>query len=76
MSLLDSMAKESECLESIFQSCVLSKDKKEVFLFFEGKDDYKYYVSRLSQYVNNKECGIYICECKNNVLKIYDMINK
>ena len=48
MSLQASMEKESDCLESIFQSCVISKDKKEVFLFFEGKDDYKYYVSRLS----------------------------
>ena len=76
MSLQTSMEKESDCLESIFQSCVISKDKKEVFLFFEGKDDYKYYVSRLSQYINNKEHAIYICECKNNVLKICDMINK
>lgn len=76
MNLQASMEKESDCLESIFQSCVISKDKKEVFLFFEGKDDYKYYVSRLSQYINNKEHAIYICECKNNVLKICDMINK
>lgn len=40
MSLLDVMENESDCIESIFQSYISSKSKKDIFLFFEGKDDF------------------------------------
>ena len=61
---------------SIFQSYITSKSKKDIFLFFEGKDDFKYYVGRISPYINEKEYGVFHCNCKKNVLKIQEMIAK
>ncbi|WP_455490050.1 DUF4435 domain-containing protein [Granulicatella sp.] len=74
MGLLDVMENESDCIESIFQSYISSKSKKDIFLFFEGKDDFKYYVSRLSSHIGDKEYGVFHCNCKMNVLIIQEMI--
>ena len=74
MGLLDVMENESDCIESIFQSYISSKSKKDIFLFFEGKDDFKYYVSRLSSHIGDKEDGVFHCNCKMNVLIIQEMI--
>ena len=41
MGLLEAMDNESDCIEVIFQSYIASKSKKDIFLFFEGKDDFK-----------------------------------
>ena len=59
MGLLDIMENESDCIESIFQSYISSKSKKDIFLFFEGKDDFKYYVSRVSSHIGDKEYGVF-----------------
>lgn len=74
MGLLDIMENESDCIESIFQSYISSKSKKDIFLFFEGKDDFKYYVSRVSSHIGDKEYGVFHCNCKMNVLTIQEMI--
>lgn len=74
MGLLDVMENESDCIESIFQSYISSKSKKDIFLFFEGKDDFKYYVSRVSSHIGGKEYGVFHCNCKMNVLTIQKMI--
>ena len=74
MGLLDVMENESDCIESIFQSYISLKSKKEIFLFFEGKDDFKYYVSRVSSHVGDKEYGVFHCNGKMNVLTIQEMI--
>lgn len=76
MAMLETMLNESECIEAIFQSYITSKSKKDIFLFFEGKDDFKYYVGRISPYINEKEYGVFHCNCKKNVLKIQEMIAK
>lgn len=75
MGLLDIMENESDCIESIFQSYISSKSKKDIFLFFEGKDDFKYYVSRVSSHIGDKEYGVFHCNCKMNVLTIQEMIS-
>lgn len=74
MGLLYIMEKESDCIESIFQSYISSKSKKDIFLFFEGKDDFKYYVSRVSSHIGDKEYGVFYCNCKNNVIAVHNMI--
>lgn len=74
MNLLEVMENESDCIESIFQSYVSSKSKKDIFLFFEGKDDFKYYVSRVTSHIGDKEYGVFHCKCKMNVLIIQEMI--
>lgn len=74
MGLLDIMENETDCIESIFQSYISSKSKKDIFLFFEGKDDFKYYVSRVSSHIGDKEYGVFHCNCKMNVLTIQKMI--
>ena len=74
MNLLEVMENESDCIESIFQSYVSSKSKKDIFLFFEGKDDFKYYVSRVTSHIGDKEYGVFHCKCKMNVFIIQEMI--
>lgn len=75
MGLMEAMENESNCIEVIFQSYIASKSKKDIFLFFEGKDDFKYYISRVSSHIGNKECGVFHCNCKMNVLTIQEMID-
>lgn len=74
MDLLKVMENESDCIESIFQSYISLKSKKDIFLFFEGKDDFKYYVSRVTSHIGDKEYGVFHCNCKMNVLTIQEMI--
>ena len=74
--LIENMEQESECTEVIYLSYIASRSQKEVFLFFEGKDDFKYYFSRISPYLGNKSYGKYCCNSKNNVIKLHDMITK
>ncbi|MDO5690684.1 MAG: DUF4435 domain-containing protein [Tissierellia bacterium] len=76
MSLLEIMDRESDCIEAIFQSFITLRNKTEIFLFFEGKDDFKYYISRLSPYTNNKDIKVFICKCKHNVIIMNEMINE
>ncbi len=75
MGLLNFMENESDCIESIFQSYITSKSKKDIFLFFEGKDDFKYYISRISSYILDKEYRVFHCNCKNNVIAVHNMIS-
>lgn len=74
MELLKQMEEECDCVEVIFQDYIQSRNTKEIFLFFEGKDDYKYYWCRLSPYIREKLYKKYDCNCKRNVLIIYEMI--
>lgn len=75
MGLLENMDNETSCTEAIFQAYITSKSKKEIFLFFEGKDDFKYYSSRVSPYIYNREYGVYKCQCKKNVVEVQKMIS-
>lgn len=74
MDLLNFMENESDCIESIFQSYITSRSKKDIFLFFEGKDDFKYYISRISSHILDKEYSVFHCNCKNNVIAVHNMI--
>lgn len=75
MGLLSSMDEEIDCIETIFQNYVTSKSKTDIFLFFEGKDDFKYYFSRILPFIEEKQkYNKYHCNCKNNVLEIHKMI--
>lgn len=76
MELLKQMEEECDCIEVIFQDYIQSRSTKEIFLFFEGKDDYKYYWCRLSLYIGEKSYKKYDCNGKRNVLIIYDMIKR
>lgn len=76
MGLLEDMEEESDCIEAKFQEFIASKSKKNIFLFFEGKDDYKYYSCRLTAYIGANEYGVFHCNCKNNVLKVQEMISQ
>lgn len=75
MSRKDEMYAESNCIEAIFLSYINSKSRKNISFFFEGKDDFKYYCPRISLF-NNKEYNLYICDNKNNVIKVHKMIKK
>ena len=72
---LKQMEEESECIETIFQSYVTLKSACTVFLFFEGKDDFKYYWVRLAPFIEDQSYETYICRSKANVLELYNMIH-
>ncbi|MBS5931503.1 MAG: DUF4435 domain-containing protein [Clostridiales bacterium] len=74
MGRLQLMEEECDCIEVIFQDYVQSRKTHKNFLFFEGKDDFKYYWCRISPFIGNQKYKKYICNCKNNVISIYDMI--
>lgn len=74
MSRKDKMSEEAECVEAIFLSYVQNKSSQEIFLFFEGVDDFKYYCPRISFVCNDKKYKKYDCKCKTNVLRIHSMI--
>lgn len=74
MSRKDKMNEEADCIEAIFLSYTQTKSSQKIFLFFEGKDDFKYYCPRISFLCNEKEYEKYDCNGKQNVLRIYNMI--
>lgn len=74
MSRKNRMSKDAECVEAIFLSFIQTKSSQKIFLFFEGKDDFKYYCPRISFICNDKEYKKYDCGGKENVLRIYSMI--
>ncbi|WP_179866289.1 DUF4435 domain-containing protein [Priestia megaterium] len=75
-SLLQEMWDSSEDIEAIFQEYILRKDDEDlsvIYCFFEGEDDYKYYVSRIEAYTE-KETICHTCNGKDNVLTLHGMI--
>ena len=75
MGLIQKMEEESDCIETIFQSYVALRSTCTIFLFFEGKDDFKYYWGRLSGFIGQQSYETYVCRSKKNVLQLYDMIH-
>ena len=75
MGLIQTMEEESECTEAIYQDYIGARSTHDVFLFFEGKDDYKYYWSHLSPFVGSRKYKKYVCQCKDNVISVFDMIS-
>ena len=73
MSRKDKMIEQTDCIEAIFMSYIQQKSSQKMILFFEGKDDFKYYCPRIHSIYNEKHIN-YICNGKENVLKIYKMI--
>lgn len=73
MSRKDKMIEQSDCVEAIFLSYIQQKSSQKMILFFEGKDDFKYYCPRIHSIYNEKHIN-YNCNGKENVLKIYNMI--
>lgn len=74
MGLKQKMEEESDCIEAIFQSYISLRSTHKIFLFFEGKDDFKYYWCRLSPFIGTQNYEKYVCNNKSNVLRIHDMI--
>lgn len=70
------MERESNCVESIFQRYIVTKSKYDINAFFEGCDDYKYYICRITSNYGDKEINPIICECKSNVIDVEKMISK
>ncbi|WP_195250927.1 DUF4435 domain-containing protein [Romboutsia sp. 1001713B170207_170306_H8] len=75
-SLLDMMESELEGKECIFLEYIQTKKQEKdvnIYCFFEGKDDYKYYGNKIKNYTT-KEIIPYDCNGKKNVLELFDMI--
>jgi len=75
MGILQTMEEECDCVEVIFQDYIQSRKTHKIFIFFEGKDDYKYYWCRISTFIGQRQYKKYICNCKNNVILVYEMIS-
>ena len=71
------MQEATKTIEAIYLNYVLNKSKENyIFLFFEGKDDSKYYYHRIMMSSKKgSKLKQYICNCKENVLKIYKKIS-
>lgn len=76
MGLVQQMEEECDCVEVIFQDYIQARRTIDIFLFFEGKDDYKYYWCRISPFMGNQAYRKYNCNCKINVVTLYEMISK
>ena len=76
MSLKETMVEEASGIEVIFKSFIENKKKMNYFLFFEGKDDSKYYTIRFSNISAKNEYYMYYCDGKKNVIEIYWKIKK
>jgi len=74
VSLIEKLDKESECIEVLYQQYIQNRSKYEVFIFFEGNDDYKYYHVRVDPFIIDKKNRHYVCEGKNNVISLHEMI--
>ena len=74
MGLINKMEEESECIEVIFKNYIENKNKKNLFIFFEGKDDFRYYSSRIFSYFSKKNYSQHHCNSKENVINLYRMI--
>ncbi|WP_241138643.1 DUF4435 domain-containing protein [Bacillus mycoides] len=76
-SLLQEMLDSSDDIEAIFQEYILRKDEEDlsaIYCFFEGEDDYKYYISRIGAYLEAQEIIYFNCDGKDNVLTLHGMI--
>lgn len=76
MTRRDKMYEESECIESIFMSYITAKAADNIFLFFEGKDDFKYYIQRITINVPGKVLKKFDCGNKSNVIQIHKRIKE
>lgn len=73
----EEMLDDIESIEDIFQEYVLIKNSETcpiVHCFFEGKDDYKYYISRIKKYTK-EEIINHDCNGRDNVTTIHAMIS-
>lgn len=71
-NLLKEMNRSRKLPVVIFQDFALnySRNKDVIFCFFEGKDDYKYYFSRIKKYTK-KELLKFDCDCKHNIFEVH-----
>lgn len=74
MSLINRMNEESDCIQAIFMSYITSKSSDCIFLFFEGKDDFKYYCPRVQTVIGNRKYEKFDCNGKENVINLHRMI--
>lgn len=76
LGLLDKMEFESEGIECIFLEYIqMKKQEKDmnIYCFFEGKDDYKYYGNKIKSYTD-KQTVSYDCKGKKNVTDLFNII--
>ncbi|MDM0594389.1 DUF4435 domain-containing protein [Clostridium perfringens] len=79
MGLLDYMNKSIDCIESKYQRYILLRGQfsdQAIFCFYEGEDDLTYYTSRINALISNKEIVDIECNGRENVLILYNKIDK
>jgi len=74
LSSLEQMRQSRKSYTVAYQKFMLDYRKYAYYCFFEGKDDPKYYNIRIKSRVNN--FNWYICNGKDNVMKIKNLIEK
>ena len=76
MSRKNQMLLELDTFPAIFMSFVQKKSNHSLFLFFEGKDDGKYYYPRVSHIFNGASYEPIICGCKKNLIQMQNAIKQ
>lgn len=77
MSLLSYMSESVNCIESTYQKYATLRGQfsdRALYCFFEGKDDPKYYISRIEKFTC-KEIIDFPCGSRDNVYKLHGMID-
>jgi len=75
---VDYLLSEANSKQTFFTLFVQSykKDTKNLYCFYEGKDDTKYYRIRIENFSNNSNIEWFHCEGKENVIGAYEMIKE
>ncbi|MBK5253440.1 MAG: DUF4435 domain-containing protein [Peptostreptococcaceae bacterium] len=76
MSLVDDLINEAEGDQVVYMEFISEFSRYDIFLFFEGKDDYLYYGSVLRSFYKGRKQNHYICQGKENVIKVYEFIKR
>ncbi len=77
LNIVDSLRSESESDCVAYTEFMLAYDKNnnsKLYLFFEGNEDRYYYPIRIENILNNSNIEDFVCNGKENVLKVHSLI--
>lgn len=78
MSVEDMREKRKNACVAFMEFCQYPKEEKDLFCFFEGPDDKKYYLTRIYEFTGRPEQNVITFDCskKSEVLRTMELIDK
>lgn len=75
MNRVEKLQNYEECIDVYYTQYIQSKDKTDLFCFFEGKDDYTFYCPKITAFFSYN-INTFYCHSKANVITLYKMIKE